>query len=165
MRVIVMGPSGSGKSTVGALLAGRMGAAFIDADDLHPASNVEKMSQGSPLDDDDRMPWLKLVGQAVQQHDAVVMACSALTRAYRDAIRAEAPDACFVELVIDRETLEHRMLSRPGHFMPASLLESQLRTLEPLGSDERGVRVDGDQGDVDTVVASILPMLDAQSLR
>lgn len=151
MRVVVMGPSGSGKSTVGAGLARRLGAIFIDADDLHPAENIRKMSAGIPLDDDDRMPWLRLVGQALAEHEAVVVACSALKRSYRDAIRAEAPGAVFAELVIDPDVIEERMRDRADHFMPPALLQSQLRTLEPLAADEPGVRVPN----ADSVTATV----------
>lgn len=151
MRVVVMGPSGSGKSTVGAGLARRLGAIFIDADDLHPAENIRKMSAGIPLDDDDRMPWLRLVGQALAEHDGVVVACSALKRSYRDAIRAEAPDAVFAELVMAPDVIEERMRDRADHFMPPALLQSQLRTLEPLATDEPGVRVPN----TDSVTATV----------
>ncbi|WP_353114493.1 gluconokinase [Microbacterium sp.] len=170
MRVVVMGPSGSGKSTIGSALAARLGVPFIDADDLHPASNVAKMSAGIPLDDDDRMPWLRLVGEALHAEASAVIACSALKRAYRDVIRAEEPEALFVELAIDRAVLESRMRARADHFMPASLLDSQLGALQPLQADERGVVVDGAAGGVDDVVTAIVAALSPateadQSLR
>lgn len=141
VRIVVMGPSGCGKSTVGRALAERMGATFVDADDLHPLTNVDKMAAGIPLDDADRMPWLGVVGTTLAAHGRIVVACSALRRAYRDAIRAEAPDAFFAELRVDRDELERRMRERPGHFMPAALLDSQLETLEPVEPDERGARI------------------------
>lgn len=169
MRIVVMGPSGSGKSTVGMALAQRLGATFTDGDDLHPAANVAKMAAGVPLDDDDRMPWLRLVGTTLNAEPEIVVACSALKRVYRDAIRAEAPDAFFAELAIGRDVLAQRMGARPGHFMPASLLDSQLQTLESLGADEPGVRVD-ESADVDTAAAVIVEAARAwaaadQSLR
>lgn len=142
MRIVVMGPSGSGKSTVGSALAERLGARFVDGDDLHPLTNVEKMAAGIPLDDDDRMPWLRVVGATLRAEDRIVVACSALRRRYRDAIRDEAGDAFFAELVVDRGTLETRLDGRVNHFMPASLMDSQLEALEPLADDEIGVRVD-----------------------
>ena len=142
MRIVVMGPSGSGKSTVGSALAERLGARFVDGDDLHPLTNVEKMAAGLPLDDDDRMPWLRVVGATLRAEDRIVVACSALRRRYRDAIRDEARDAFFAELVVDRGTLETRLDGRVDHFMPASLMDSQLEALEPLADDENGVRVD-----------------------
>ena len=141
MRIVVMGPSGCGKSTVGSALAESMGARFIDGDDLHPLTNVEKMAAGIPLDDADRMPWLRTVGATLHGEDRIVIACSALRRRYRDAIREESPDTFFVELVVDRATLEARLTQRAEHFMPASLLDSQLETLESLQDGEVGVRV------------------------
>lgn len=141
-RIVVMGPSGSGKSTVGLALAMSLGARFIDGDDLHPLTNVDKMAAGLPLDDEDRMPWLRVVGETLQADDLIVVACSALRRVYRDAIREAAPDAFFAELTVNRPDLERRMLARSDHFMPPALLDSQLRTLEPLEDDENGLRVD-----------------------
>ncbi|WP_149085829.1 MULTISPECIES: gluconokinase [Microbacterium] len=141
-RVVVMGPSGSGKSTVGAALAEALGARFVDGDDLHPLTNVEKMAAGIPLDDADRMPWLRVVGRTLAGEGRIVVACSALRRRYRDAIRKEAPDATFAELVLDRDTLARRLGGRADHFMPATLMDSQLEALEPLAPDERGIRVE-----------------------
>ncbi|WP_426624766.1 gluconokinase [Leifsonia sp. McL0607] len=143
VRVVVMGVSGSGKSTIGRLVADRLDAAFVDADDLHPAVNVAKMTAGIPLTDADREPWLRAVGRALADGgDAgTIMACSALKRSYRDLIRREAPGTVFAELDGTRELLEERMI-RPGHFMPSSLLDSQLATLEPLQPDEAGLRLD-----------------------
>lgn len=154
MRIVVMGPSGSGKSTVGRSLAERIGARFIDADDLHPLTNVEKMAAGIPLDDADRMPWLAVVGAALSDADHIVIACSALRRVYRDAIRAKAPDAFFAELAVSRSALEARVRSRGDHFMPASLVESQLQTWEPLEADERGISVD-ESADVEAATSII----------
>jgi carbohydrate kinase (thermoresistant glucokinase family) len=143
--IVVMGVSGSGKTTVGTALAERVGGVFLDADDLHPAANVHKMSQGIPLNDADRAPWLDIVGKEIRKRQGegrtVVMACSALKRKYRERIRAEEPAAFFVLLTGTREELERRMQARHGHFMPASLLDSQLDTLEPLGSNEHGATV------------------------
>lgn len=146
MRIVVMGPSGSGKSTVGYALAESLGAEFVDGDDLHPAQNVAKMAAGVPLDDRDRMPWLGVVGRTLQRSDRIVIACSALKRTYREAIRAEAPDTFFAELAVSRAVLAERVRSRAAHFMPAALLDSQLLTLEPLHADERGIRVDESAG-------------------
>lgn len=137
-RIVVMGVSGCGKSSVGIALAEALGARFIDGDDLHPEANKAKMGAGIPLDDSDRWPWLDLVGQALAEGAGTVIACSALKRAYRDRIRAAAPGTLFVHLHGSREILAQRLGARTGHFMPATLLDSQLAILEPLGSDEAG---------------------------
>ena len=140
-QIVVMGVSGSGKTTIGLLLAKALGLPFLDADDLHPAANVAKMASGVPLTDDDRWPWLALVGQAMDEASAtgIVVACSALKRSYRDAIRAAAPEAVFVQLDGSRDLLASRLADREGHFMPVALLDSQLATLEPLQKGERGI--------------------------
>ena len=144
--VIVMGVSGCGKSTVAAALADRLHGLYLDADDFHPASNVHKMQSGVPLTDEDRGPWLDRVGLAVHERaeagETVFMACSALKRTYRDRIRRAVPDVAFLALVAPRDELERRLQNRHGHFMPPSLLDSQLQTLQPLSSAERGVTID-----------------------
>ncbi|WP_295626547.1 gluconokinase [uncultured Corynebacterium sp.] len=134
-----MGVSSSGKSTVGEMLALKLDVPYKDGDDLHPKANIDKMASGTPLSDDDRWPWLTLVGEWLAEHDdGGVIACSALKRAYRDRIRASAPDTVFLHLHGSRELMGARMEVRPGHFMPTSLLDSQFATLEPLGDDEAG---------------------------
>jgi len=144
--VVVMGVSGSGKSTVASVLAGRLGGELADADDFHPPSNVAKMAAGLPLDDQDREPWLRDIAAwlAVRTRSgrSAVVSCSALKRAYRDVLRAAAPGLVFLHLTGPRELLERRMQDRTGHFMPASLLDSQLAALEPLQDDERGLTLD-----------------------
>lgn len=156
-----MGPSGSGKSVVGAVLAERLGAAFIDADDLHPAGNVAKMAAGTPLDDSDRMPWLDIVADALASApEGAVVACSALARRYRQRILEGAPDAVFVELRVSPGELARRMSTRQ-HFMPPALLTSQLQALEHLDDDEPGVVVDNDRAPHD-VVTEITRALDAR---
>lgn len=148
-QIIVMGVSGCGKSTIGALIAGALGVPFVDGDALHPQSNIEKMAGGTPLNDDDRWPWLAAVGSTLadagREGAGMVIACSALRRAYRDAILKNAPGARFVHLSGSREVLESRLEGRSGHFMPPSLLDSQFATLEPLADDEPGIVVDIDQ--------------------
>jgi carbohydrate kinase (thermoresistant glucokinase family) len=156
-----MGVSGSGKSTIGAALAERLGLPFVDGDALHPMTNLERMASGLPLRDDDRWPWLAAVGARLAEGD-VVVACSALKRSYRDAILAGAPDARFIHLTGTHELLDERMQRRTDHFMPASLLESQLATLEPLAEDEAGVTVEN-AGTVDAVVAGIIDALGSKT--
>lgn len=156
-----MGVSGSGKSTIGAALAERLGIPFVDGDALHPMTNVERMAAGLPLTDEDRWPWLAAVGARLAEGD-VVVACSALKRSYRDAILVEAPAARFIHLTGSHELLDERMQQRLDHFMPASLLESQLATLEPLGTDEPGVAVEN-VGPVDAVVATIIDALGSKA--
>jgi gluconokinase len=150
--IVVMGVSGSGKSTVGAALAQRLRVPFADADDFHPEANIAKMSAGHPLDDEDRRPWLDSIGSWLAAHsDGGVMSCSALKHVYRDQLRGHCPDIEFLHLVGTPEVIGRRQASRPGHFMPASLLASQFETLEPLTADERGVDIDVDQ-DIDSIV-------------
>lgn len=141
--VVVMGVSGSGKSAVGAALAVALGLPYVDGDALHPPENVAKMHAGVPLADDDRWPWLDTVGEWLRAHAAGggVVACSALRRSYRDRLLSHAPTARFAELDVPPDVLRARLAARTGHFMPASLLDSQLATLEPLAEDEPGVRV------------------------
>ncbi|HET7268640.1 MAG TPA: gluconokinase [Oleiagrimonas sp.] len=150
--VVVMGASGCGKSTIGAQLASKLGVAFVDGDDLHSAQNVAKMAAGHALTDTDRWPWLARVGQTLHaaRDSGLVVACSALKRAYRDAILEQAPGTWFALLDVPRDVLVERLERRTDHFMPAALLDSQLSTLEPLAPDEPGASFDtaGDVGDV-----------------
>ena len=154
--IVVMGVSGSGKSTVGAALAGRLRVAFEDADDLHPKANIDKMTRGEPLDDSDRYPWLERIGEWLSQHeDGGVIACSALKRKYRDQLRHHCSTVEFLHLEGGPELIERRQASRPGHFMPRSLLTSQFETLEPLAPDELGVVISV-EGSVDEIVEGYL---------
>lgn len=151
--IVVMGVSGSGKSTVGSALAQRLRAPFVDADTLHPPANIAKMSAGTPLDDDDRHPWLEKVGRWLSSHEGVpggVVSCSALKRKYRDQLRAHCARAAFVYLNGSPEMIGSRLAARSGHFMPAALLRSQFDALEPLGADEAGVTVDAGEDVTDT---------------
>ena len=142
-----MGVSGSGKSTVAAGIAAALGLHFIDGDALHSAASVALMQAGTPLRDEDRWPWLDRVGarlgDAARWPGGVTIACSALRRAYRDRIRAAAPGVRFVFLDGPADLIRARMTGRTEHYMPSTLLESQLQTLEPPGADEADVqRVD-----------------------
>jgi carbohydrate kinase (thermoresistant glucokinase family) len=152
-----MGVSAAGKSTVGRLLATDLGLAFLDADDLHPASNRAKMSAGTPLTDDDRMPWLDRVSDelAARSASGAVIACSALRRVYRDRIRERVPGVVFVHLHGSDALLAERAAGRTDHFMPPSLLRSQLDTLEALDADEVAVVVDVGRPPVELARAAV----------
>jgi gluconokinase len=149
-----MGVAGTGKTTVGRKLAETLGGTFLDADDFHPPENVAKMRAGIPLDDADRAPWLDALAEALQSpaNSPVVLACSALKEIYRDRLLAAAPDLILVFLNSDPALIRQRMEERADHFMPASLLESQLRTLE---APENALCLDIAEP-VDVLVARIL---------
>ncbi len=141
--VVVMGVASCGKTTLGEALAAHFGLPFVEGDRLHSPESVAKMSAGIALTDEDRWPWLGRVGYALAGDTACVASCSALKRSYRDAIRAHAKrDVAFVHLHGAREVLAARIAGRKGHFMPASLLDSQLKTLEMPGVDETSATVD-----------------------
>jgi gluconokinase len=145
MRVVVMGVTGSGKTTVGLRLADEMRAEFADGDDFHSPDAVAKMAANVPLTDEDRWPWLERVGKWLAEGDARIVACSALKRSYRDAIRELAPDAMFIHLHAPQSTIEPRVARRArksGHFAGPGLLDSQYAILEGLGEDERGAAID-----------------------
>lgn len=139
-----MGVQGSGKSTLGALLAARLGVPFADGDDLHPERNKELMAAGTALTDEDRLPWLHVVGAQLAQgsETGVVVACSALKRSYRDLLRSHAPGLFVLHPYGERELVAARISAREHEYMPPSLLASQYNTLEPLADEERGITVD-----------------------
>jgi gluconokinase len=156
-RFVVMGVSGCGKSAIGSAFADAVGATFIDGDDLHPAANVAKMASGQPLTDADRAVWLARVAETLRVHDGpVVLACSALKRKYRDAIRSGVQTGVmFLHLAGTRDVIAARMAARRDHFMPPALLDSQFAALEPPGPDETAVTVDIDQAPA-AVVAELV---------
>ena len=159
MILIVAGVSGSGKTTVGAMLAGRLHWPFADADDFHPAANIEKMRSGIPLTDEDRQPWLRAIAAWMDEHIAgdepAVMTCSALKRSYRDTLLGGRPGVRMVFLAPDREVLAKRLAARQGHFFSGQLLGTQLDALEPPQPDENVITVNPVGNPADTVTSII----------
>lgn len=162
--IIVMGVSGSGKTTVAAMLAGALGAAFLEGDDLHPRSNVEKMKSGTPLTDADRLPWLQAIARRIDEWRAGgkggVVTCSALKRAYRDILIGNRPEVRLVYLKGSHDLIHRRMAARHEHFMPLGLLDSQFATLQEPEPDERPIVVDV-AGSPAEIVAEIIRQLGA----
>ncbi len=162
--IVVMGVSGCGKSSIGEGLAAHFGLPFMEGDRLHPPANVEKMSLGTPLTDDDRWPWLERIGAEIKtrlaEGSGIIVSCSSLKKSYRDLLRRGAGGKLtFIYLHGSPELLAERMLARKGHFMPASLLESQLQTLEnPTG--EPGVLTIPIDGSMDQIVSLAIAALD-----
>lgn len=156
--IVVMGVSGCGKSTVGRALALALGVTYVEGDELHPPQNVALMAAGTPLSDADRLGWLAAVGRRlsddVARQQGVVLACSALKRQYRDQLRSAAPNVRFVHLHGPSVLLAQRMADRKGHYMPASLLQSQLDTLEWPAPDEGALAFDISRGLHDIVAAA-----------
>ena len=169
LAVVVMGVSGSGKSTVAAGIATALGLHFIDGDGLHSAANVARMQAGTPLRDEDRWPWLDRIGASLsdagQWPGGVAIACSALKRIYRDRIRAAAPGVRFVFLDGPAALIGARMAGRVGHYMPSTLLESQLRTLEPPAVDESDAIRIAIEWPVDEVIAMAVRTLQSEGSR
>jgi gluconokinase len=160
--IIVMGVSGSGKTTLAKGIATTMGWHFAEGDEFHSPANVAKMHHGHPLTDEDRWPWLEAIGSWINDEVAAgasaVVTCSALRRAYRDLLRAHRPAVRFLHVTAQPETIRDRVEHRSGHYMPASLVPSQLATLEPLQPDEPGVEV-GSEGSLDEVLHRALDAL------
>ncbi|WP_454634564.1 gluconokinase [Bradyrhizobium cenepequi] len=160
-----MGVSGSGKSTIGETLAGRLGWRFEDGDRFHPASNVAKMSAGQPLTDDDRRPWLQAIADEIDRvckaGQRLVVACSALKRAYREILLHGRNDVRIVFLDGTEALIASRLAQRKGHFMPPGLLASQFQTLEPPGPSERPITVSIDatvEATVDAIIRQLKPV-------
>lgn len=160
-HIVVMGVSGTGKTTVGKRVARKLHASFVEGDTLHPKANIDKMSAGHPLTDEDRAPWLAAIAAEIRRLDqdgvASVTACSALRVTYRDQLRTGYPELFFLHLQADYDTLLARM-TRRKHFMPPSLLQSQFDTLEALEPREHGAGI-ADVDGIDTVVAAALTAL------
>jgi gluconokinase len=168
MIVVVMGVSGSGKSTIAQSLAKSLGWDFQEGDDLHPQSNIDKMSAGIALDDNDRSPWLDSIAawtadESQHGHNAVVT-CSALKRSYRDRLRSAGASLRFVYIRVARNELERRTQHRL-HFMPASLLDSQLETLEEPAPDENALVLLGDEATIDRILEDIRAWLDLPNAK
>lgn len=157
MHYVVMGVSGCGKTSVGEALARALDLPFADGDDLHPPENIAKMSAGIPLGDNDRWPWLDQVGARLKAHpDGMIIGCSALKRIYRDRIRKAAGRAVtFIHLAGSKALISDRLQARKGHFMPASLIDSQFAALEPPQADERAITVSIDAS-LEKIVADAL---------
>jgi carbohydrate kinase (thermoresistant glucokinase family) len=162
---VIMGVASSGKTTVGRLLAQRLGVPFAEGDVYHPAGNVAKMSRGEPLDDDDRRPWLEAIARDIarwcERGEGAVVGCSALKRSYRDILRGGGR-VRFIHLSGAADVIRERMAARRDHFMPVTLLPSQMATLEAPGDDEDAITVDV-SGTPEQIVAAILQRLDARS--
>jgi gluconokinase len=167
MIIVVMGVSGSGKTTIGQSLADAFGWDFQEGDALHPQTNIEKMSVGMPLNDEDRWPWLDRIAAWIRdehaQHRQGVVSCSALKRSYRDRLRLADADVGFVYIQVSRRELERRMQQRQ-HFMPTSLLDSQLQTLEEPKPDEDALTVSG-EATIETILAEVGQWLEQRRTR
>lgn len=160
--LVVMGVSGSGKTTVAQRVAARLGWPYAEGDDFHPDSNVAKMRSGVPLQDEDRWPWLRAVAAWIGAHEqagrSAVVTCSALKRSYRELLLAGHPSVFFVHVTVTPRMLRERVEHRHGHYMPPSLLASQLATLEPLAPDEPGLVLPGDALPDEVVDALVLAL-------
>lgn len=165
--IVVMGVAGSGKTTIGEKLAEQLGWAYEDGDRFHPKANVEKMSAGQPLTDEDRWPWLQAIADEIDQvckrGGHVVISCSALKRPYRDVLVHGRGDVRIVYLDGTQDLIARRLAARKGHFMPPTLLESQFKTLQPPGPDENPVTVSIDapvEEIVDDIMRKLAPAAD-----
>lgn len=164
--IIVMGVSGCGKSTIGARIAERLQAKFIDGDDLHPRANIEKMRQGQPLDDHDRAPWLERIRDAAfsleNKNEQGIIVCSALKKIYRDQIRDGNQHVTFLFLDGAKDLILKRMQARQGHFMKTGMLDSQFATLERPTAEEQDVLSISIDGDIEEVVNQAILALQAR---
>jgi gluconokinase len=158
--VVVMGVAGSGKTTVGQALARRLGVSYAEADSFHPEANVAKMAAGQALVDEDRYPWLAATADWVRTRgragEGGVVSCSALKHCYRNLLREAYAGLWFLHLAADREVIFQRVANRESHFMPASLVDSQFTTLEPLRPDEEGISVDASMAPAEIVHTALI---------
>jgi gluconokinase len=163
--IVVMGVSGSGKTSVAVELARRLGWDHIEGDDLHPEANVAKMHAGTPLDDEDRWPWLRRIAGVIGEHEAAgtsfLVTCSALKRSYRDLLRDGHPSVWFAHVNPSEAVLTDRLAKRTGHYMPPALLGSQLATLEPLADGEPGAAASAEVS-VERTATELLAALQAE---
>ncbi|WP_409310655.1 gluconokinase [Pectobacterium sp. B1J-3] len=154
--IVIMGVSGCGKSSVGAAIARELGAKFIDGDDLHPRANIQKMASGTPLDDNDRAPWLERLNDAAyslrHKNEVGLIVCSALKRRYRDRLREDNPGMIFLYMKGSFEVILERLKARAGHFMPTDLLTSQFEALEEPAADETDILAIDINGEFEQVV-------------
>lgn len=161
VHLVLMGISGSGKTTLAERLAGLLQRPYAEADSFHPAANIEKMAAGTPLTDEDRWPWLESIRDWMDAHTdsgGTIVTCSALKRAYRDLLRQSSGRVVFLHVTSDPVVITDRMENRPGHFMPASLVPSQLATLESLAQDEDGMVLEN-SGTVDELVERAMEII------
>jgi len=161
---VVMGVSGTGKTTISKAIAEKYGYIFLEGDDYHPKENIDIMSSGRALTDENRFPWLielSSVAAAERQKSSVLVTCSALKRIYRDEIRKHVPDVVFIHLEGGFDYIAQLVSQREGHFMPLSLLQSQFDTLEPLQADEDGVKVSIENG-IETVLQDATAFMNAR---
>jgi gluconokinase len=167
--VVIMGVAGSGKTTVGAMLAGRLHWPYAEADDFHPPANVDKMAAGHPLTDEDRKPWLDAIGRWIDErraeHKPGVVSCSALKRSYRDLLRADRPEVRIVYLDGSRDLIGRRLVTRHGHFMRATMLDSQFEALEEPTPDEHAtvVSIDATPGEIVDEIVRVLALDDTKA--
>jgi gluconokinase len=168
LTVVVMGVSGSGKSTVAQHLVELLGWPLAEGDEFHPPANVAKMRAGTPLTDEDREPWLEAVAGWIGALESLgsnaIVTCSALRRTYRDTLRRDHPSVWFVHVTSSTDAVQQRLETRSGHYLPASLLASQLETLEPLQPDEPGITIGGDDSPAE-VAGRVVDALSAELER